>query len=338
MAGVGSLRHLEQSVANELLFRGALWRAAQPYLHDLCDLRLAGQAGLLSTRINQAAEVARQQPSCQEALTSAGAFVAQEMRHELQLDLESSPHEVAVLAGVGDACAAVDATDPYAELFEIVADCAARLYADDWPPVDFSTRRFASPGGIYGVTASTEPAAGPGIPVGVVLLIDSCAFGPESYGAIPALLIHECVCHVPTWQPGRPDNGSVFAEGFMDFAAEYFRALWSVEFGALAPLVDHHGQRVFAEIEARGGLLGVARSRGRHAAQVMKHQLVRRHGETPGHASWLVARLAKELNVAPRPRAFKDRFVERLGADPATPIAEPLLGALKGLTPAADLL
>ena len=343
MPGVGSLSQLDQPTANELLVRGALWRGADGHLDDFDNLRLGNRpiVPIVLARIDSAAAIARQATSCGQALTEATAFIDKALRHEIQVGAGLRADETAVLDALCNACSAAQVADPFEALFETIAPCAAGLYDTDWPPVALSTRRFASAGGAYGVSAFTLPASAANGPVEVVLRIDPDAFGPKSYAAIPALLIHECVCHVATWMPvppPSPDNGSPFAEGFMDFAADYYRALWSSELGALAPIVEQHGQQLFAEIEQRGGPLSVGRRRGRHAAQVMKHQLVAQVGSTPAEASRLVARLAVELNVVPRPLAIKDRFVEHLPRSHHVALGGAVLLALKDLTPAADLL
>ena len=57
-----------------------------------------------------------------------------------------------------------------------------------------------------------------------------------AFAAIPVVLTHECVCHVPARQ-WPPSNESYFAEGFMDWAALYYGQLWA---GALPAAVHAH--------------------------------------------------------------------------------------------------
>ena len=61
----------------------------------------------------------------------------------------------------------------------------------------------------------------PDIEAVVELHVHHDDFGPAAFAALPILLTHECVCHVPARQD-RASNDSTFAEGLLDWVSDVF--------------------------------------------------------------------------------------------------------------------
>ena len=130
--------------------------------------------------------------------------------------------------------------DPFGVLFDDVRRRSKRVYGDRWPA---GTRLFFEriadrpfPGDRYWLSAITDLHLGrPTKPPSVHLRIHPTRLNFATYGAIYAVLVHECVCHVAAHrEPQR--NESPFAEGFCDWAAQHLFERWTEDRDADAAL------------------------------------------------------------------------------------------------------
>jgi hypothetical protein len=235
-----------------------------------------------------------------------------------------------------------DTSDPYGRLFLIVTQQAAAVYGDCWPQAHLSLSALpkapraalgVDPYGIYGRTL-------PGQSPTVELMIHAPAFGPAAYAALPSVLVHECVCHVPARQRSTVDNESPFAEGFMDWAARFFFRQWirEMHLGLTAAALEHAS--TFDQFVTRPETAeGAARRRGRRAGDRIVDWLVSSRRRSVLEAEPWVARLAVELNCVDAPLTIKDRFVIRLNRSPWAPdLAARMANVLESRTPAKNLL
>ena len=247
--------------------------------------------------------------------------------------------EVQLLTDLRQVAPSATADDPYAWIFETLAAPAQALYDGDWPAVHFTVRLFRESRAAqhrYAVRATTEPASERS-PITVVLAIDPLEFGPEGFAAIPALLVHECVCHVAARPIGVVDNLSSFSEGFMDWAAEYYRQLWLPGLGALALPAEEHARRVFDSITRAAPGTAPVRGLGHRAARRSAQRLHLEHGFSQQAASAAIANLAVRLNVAPSTLPRKDRLVRELDRQ-GGPLPILTLEVIRGLRDPIDLL
>jgi hypothetical protein len=226
-------------------------------------------------------------------------------------------NERELLDELGRRAADATAEDPFETLFAGVATKAKAVYGACWQAAELSVAWLAAPPRRYApdrfaVTATTVPGATPVVEV----LIYADGFGPAAYAAIPSLLVHECVCHVPARQGGAVSNASPCAEGFMDWAARFFFDRWMLELdAALAPAARHFARGLENAVTLAETVEGAVRIRGRNAADVIGARLVAKSGLTPAEAEAWTARLAVELNCTEAPLARKDRFVVALNGE-----------------------
>ena len=142
------------------------------------------------------------------------------------------------------------------------------------------------------------------------------AFGPAAFAAVPALLVRECVCHVPT---GRPDEAAgdhdrgLCREGFLDWAAEFFFHGWA---GLLPPDVSAPARRhgMAALLLERMGATPRCHSRrvGRRCAEELAAWFRHSGRLGPEEADASVARFAVELNADDSTPDHKDLVVSGL--------------------------
>jgi hypothetical protein len=153
----------------------------------------------------------------------------------------------------------------------------------------------------------------------------------ETIAALPRLLLHEYIAHVPQGpHAGRrlhPDAGDMFAEGWMDYIAHrIFKAVLerqgpSLELGnflvpAWIPLHEGAAERFF---NARCGLadgdrIAAARCEGATAARQL-HDLLRRLPATKGRADEYLYRLSLGLNVSQFGNAARALFAANVRLD-----------------------
>src|SRR5262249_6071823 len=166
--------------------------------------------------------------------------------------------------------------DPFREIFVGISSLASALYGSAWRRATLRVahirshpRGGAPPLDPYAVTATT-PWPPDETDAAVELLIFCDQFGPAAYAAVPILLTHECVCHVPARQD-RAKNDSAFAEGFLDWAAYFFLDQWAGKLDtALAPAARQHARELRHVLTRRTDTPeGRARMVGHEAAETL---------------------------------------------------------------------
>jgi hypothetical protein len=212
------------------------------------------------------------------------------------------------------------AHDPFQLLFNGIEARARDLYGDAWRPAVLSLEHMKShprPGADshtdpYTVTALTpwppEPSQ-----VAIELHVYCDQFGPAAFAAVPMLLTHECVCHVPARQD-KAKNDSAFAEGFLDWVAYEFLKIWAGTLDPdLAPAARTHAERLKQVLTSRIQTKeGAARKLGHDAAQALFVWFESDCGLPYAESGAQVAKLAIELNQVNRHIEEKDNFVSNL--------------------------
>lgn len=235
--------------------------------------------------------------------------------------------------------------NPFAAVFAPIESQARQLYGSAWRPARLSLahtrshpRRSDVKQDPYALTAMTpwppDPAAAE-----IELQIWSDGFGPAAYAAVPMLLTHECVCHVPARQD-RAKNDSQFAEGFLDWAAYHFFRIWAGKVDPqFASATRQHAERLKQVLTGQpASSESQARLLGHHAAEDLQTWFEYEHAMTEQESRTQVARLAVELNKADRPLVTKDHFVSLLGLPMPPEVARLLTAWLAGDVPAEELL
>jgi hypothetical protein len=140
-------------------------------------------------------------------------------------------------------------------------------------------------------------------------------FGPETYAALPRLLMHELFCHVVGGHdPDDVSQNSSFAEGWMDWAAEYYfrRDLLGRNEG-VPDTYSYASESLMTALDRRGPE-GAARITGRHNAAALASWLTRvGDGMSQDEASQATADLAVAVNLLRCPLSVKTLFTEELG-------------------------
>jgi hypothetical protein len=237
--------------------------------------------------------------------------------------------QIALLTDVRNRASAADPQDPFDRLFHSVTDFAAAVYGECWSQPELSLGWDPAHPRIpssdpYAITAFT-PADMP-LRVEVVIYLEG--FGPAAYAALPALMVHECVCHVPARQRGQVSNRSPFAEGFMDWAAKYFFEEWMPYIDAdLAPAAYEHRDGLDQVVTRPGTSEGAARLRGREAAINLLGWLRVVKGLERNEAEAWLAKLAQQLNCLDVQLNTKNAMVVDL-ADPWDTWPSGLVGSL----------
>lgn len=222
-------------------------------------------------------------------------------------------------------------TDPFAELYGRCEAATAQLYGPAWSPpepfelaaVSVHPRKLDD---AYTVGATTAP---PADGRGVRLQLCPLDLGPEAFAVLARVLLHELICHVGAGDQDTPDPLSPFAEGLMDWASLHYTRKWALMLcGEYANAAIMHADQSAASFKADFGTRA-ARDSGEEAALMLLEQ----HVEDVA-----VARLAVDLNAAPRPRAPKDEFVRRVLEGSIDAARRPLRQMLDGRTSAETLL
>lgn len=344
MPGTSPYTGLEPYMWRSLLARAAVFHATRTRLSALCDMSLGGavQGALLD--LETWARECSAQDFDDETLV---AWVVQQWDAALtrtlgfqQLDPVARDLLTELQTLVRYACGA----DPFREIFAGISSLAGALYGSAWRPATLGVAHIRShprggtpPLDPYAVTATT-PWPPDEAEAAVELQIFCDEFGPAAYAAIPMLLTHECVCHVPARQD-RAKNDSAFAEGFLDWAAYFFLDQWAGKLDtAFAPAARRHALELRHLLTSRPDTPeGRARLVGHEAAETLLAWFEDACCLDPHESRLRVAQLAVQLNQVERPLHDKDYFVSRLGS----PIPLDLQAALKdweaGRT-AADIL
>lgn len=234
--------------------------------------------------------------------------------------------------------------DPFARMLERVNDLAAREYGRGWRKPELSLARVTEnpsrpvyPVDPYPITGSTfhKPK------LTVELVLDPDGFGPATYAAMPMVLVHECVCHVAAAQRGETCNESTFAEGFMDYAAQYFFDAWIGRIDRdLAPAAREHAPELVHKYLQPGNPDADVRQDGLRAARKLRAWLESPDGLNlrPTSGPTAVADLAVDLNRVNEKLIKKDQLVATLNQPSYPPEVQSVLkGWYAGSTPASDL-
>jgi hypothetical protein len=342
--GESPYRLLEPGKWRGLLAQAAVYHATRAVLGRLCDLadqvaavrlvmlELAVSAHELADRCTDDASVVR------------GVVAAWEAALDRALTLERLDDRArAVLTEVHGLLRQTAGSDPFREIFAGVEAQARALYGDAWRPAALSvahTRshprgRDADP---YGVTATTPWPPRPDR-AEIELHIFAEEFGPAAFAAVPLLLTHECVCHVPARQD-RAKNDSEFAEGLLDWAAYHFLNLWAVKLDPqLAPAARTHARRLEDVLTRQSRTReGMARRVGHDAAEALLVWFETDGELSPEESRCRVAHLAVELNLVDCPLVRKDNFVSRVSWPLPPDLEKTLRDWAAGEIPAALLL
>lgn len=330
---------LLRSVATwrHLLTRGALLRACAPRLARLHDLSFAydSVAGVLR-ELAFAAGSATATASDSAAVAKARAEWRSRIATWLKNPGTTTGEERALLEELRELAASATAADPFAAVFHAICELSATVYRDRWPAPSLMLNDLPAhpriPPDPYAVAATTSSAQ----PRVVTLMIHPSGLGPATFAALPSVLAHECICHVPA-QQDRGKNDSSFAEGFMDWTATYFfecsvaHALPDLSAAARA-----HADPFAALFASPYTREGRARRLGRLAADHLVSLIVSEFHLSSYEAAPIVAGLALDLNCVQAPIDEKDLIV----ADIAGLVELPTLlsAVLKGERPAADML
>jgi hypothetical protein len=337
-----SLARLRPQEARELLAQGSILDSCAHDLGkfgDLCRADSSVAQAAFSGLRHAVQHAAATTTTDRRAVYVARVRWASELKRLSALpSIQTSEREL--VQDLGRSTVTAREIDVYSSIFQFVASRAQTLYDGRWPPVEFFVRRFTHPPlrrDRYGITAETVPSAA-GSPLSVILKIDPRAFGPDAFAAMPALLAHECVCHVAARPVGTVDNLSVFAEGFMDWAADFFGQMWRVDLGALGPATQEHAPRIFEAIAQSAPQGAAVRNLGRRSAHRLTQRLQRHHGLSPDAANAATANFAVRLNLVDEPILRKDKLVRDLDREGEGPLADHVLEALRGLRDSADVL
>lgn len=233
------------------------------------------------------------------------------------------------------------AVDPLAQLFGEICRHCAKLYPAWQEPqlvvkailVNPAAPTAADP---YSFTASTEVDPKDGR-IRVNLKICLRDFGPESFAALPRVLVHECVAHVPSGHAHTDsDAQSVFAEGWMDFAAEYYFRRWMSEIDdQLERAALHHG-RLMSEVMPLRGTEGPARTEG-HVSAAKLSAWFEQYGPE-GCGDRMVARLAVKINASAKSLDEKTALARQVLGGVSDPLSEALLSWAKTTDSTVDAI
>lgn len=334
---------LDQATWLELLARGAIWRACAPRLWELGGLsedRPAIGAALADVHRCAVRAAMRATKEAQSAVRLAAAGWRESLAEAID-DHSTSDEDRRLLAEVLQLVEGVECGDPFGELFARLASQTRHIYRDSWRGADFEVVALPqplqrAPNDPFGVTATTYAADADPV---VELWIRPNMLGPAAYGAIPYLLVHELVCHVGARQE-EVDNGSPFAEGLMDWVAEYFFKRWIGEVDhRLAAAAEGYFEQLAALQRVPTSEEGAARISGHQAGRRLVAWLVGVHGRSRVQAEAETARLGVEINPEEASLARKDLLVAQLNEGHWAPdFAKVLLAVIERRRPPSALL
>jgi hypothetical protein len=213
----------------------------------------------------------------------------------------------------------VASDDPFTAMLRNIEQQAQALYGDAWRPTALSVfhirdhPRGANPAiDPYSVTAAIVWPPAPER-AEIELHVYCEKFGPAAFAAVPMLLTHECVAHVPARQ-AEAKADSAFAEGFLDWAAYYFLDIWAIKLDPdFGPTVRKHAQRLKTVLLGdRTTMEGIARRVGHDAAEYLQAWFEQHLLMTPDESRVRVAQLAVEINTVDRALTVKENLVSRL--------------------------
>ena len=333
MTGGSPYSALEIETWRRLLAHGALLRSSAAYLGDFHDLSLTQQVVRSAAgELTLAAQGAALAATDDAAVRGASLAWATELTH---LALTASGPAQALLTALQVCAGQASNLDPYRLLFDALEELSAVVYGECWDSPTLSLAGLMTDPHLNGLD-DLYPIAGlleSRNPPVVELQIYPEAFRASAYAVIPRLFVHEFVCHVPA-RGGPSSNTSAFAEGFMDWASEFFFERWiALVDPSLAPTAIEHS-RAYDQVVTRAATPeGAARRRGRRAAEGLVIWLVSQGGRQIDEASAWLARQAVLLNCVDAPEAAKDQLVIQL----SQPFSPQLDASLRRLLPGGGL-
>lgn len=248
------------------------------------------------------------------------------LRKELISELGSAEFEEAEQCELRDrlltflkAADTAPAADPFRVILKAVASSARNFFGDNWPDsVRCAFEVIGNPPfpntpfwiNAYTLLSMNDITALPAIH----LRMNPNRLNAETYSAVYAILVHECICHVPAHRV-KQTNESPFAEGFCDWAA---RKLFEKWLNVLDPQLRHaaryFGQQIWTLMMTKEGGNKFWRQRkfGHEVADDLVSLFIKA-GAADQEAVDLVVRLARELIVAEDPLILKDCFIRDLG-------------------------
>ncbi|HWM03106.1 MAG TPA: hypothetical protein VNP92_12315 [Actinophytocola sp.] len=334
---------LETWIWRDIFARAAVFHAARARLAELSDhidrsdeIRLA----LCDLQVLARSYAAGQ---LDDESMLAAVITAWDVTLSRTLELDQlDPSARALLSEIRDLASRACQDDPFQRIFARVAELARNAYGEGWRAATLAVSHIGSPPRIgddpYAVTAVTAwpPASDE---AEVELRIHCARFGPAAFAALPMLLVHECICHVPARQSGVIDNSSTFAEGLLDWVAYVYHEQWAVKLDRmLAPAARSHA-RSLRDVLRRGDSPACrARQLGHRAADNLQAWFEDDREQPPMEAQMSVVKLAVQLNLVDRSLAEKDRFVSLLDAQLPPCLQDALRGWDDGLLDADQLL
>lgn len=333
---------LEPWMWRNLLARASVFHATRARLSELCDHIDQGgavQAALLDLEM-WAQEFAANDVDDETTVTNVVAAWDRQLTERLgRAQLDAGARDL--LAEVQELVRLASWDDPFQETFARITALASVIYGAAWRSATLGVAHIGRPpregGDPYAVTAST-PWPPTATEAEVELLIQCDRFGPAAFAALPMLLIHECICHVPARQDCAA-NDSTFAEGLMDWVAYHYHEHWAVKLDPkLAPAARLHAGSLRQLLTRANSAAGRARRIGHQAAENLRAWFEIDRGQHYQESPVSVALLAVQLNQVDRDLAAKDQFVSLLGSALPPSVEDALRAWDSGLLEAEALL
>lgn len=310
---------MEPPVWRNLLARAAIFHAIRSKLSALCD-SASGSAvrGAMCDLEVQVRERCTQEGDDEALVKSVAQAWNLGLTRTLGLE-HLDPESRVVLSRLQELLGSASSSDPFRQLFSGVATLASALYGPCWRPATLhlypvrSHPRSGNPESDPYVLTATTPWPPDELEASVELHVFCDAFGPAAYAALPMLLTHECVCHVPARQD-RAKNDSTFAEGFLNWPAYFFLEQWAGKLdNELAPEARKHARKLRHLLTSRTDTSeGRARQIGHDAAETLLAWYEDTYGLSRHDSELRVARLAVQVNKVERPLKQKDALVSML--------------------------
>jgi len=343
---------LDDRIWRNILARANVFHAIRIRLADLFDRASASNA--VDSTLRQLASIADEVSAIECDATKAVLVTLDEWRSVVanaarltHLDRSDADllREIEKLLSKALKASGIRVVNPLHETFVTVSRLSGQVYRRHfWMKPAFSLameiahprphHSYLDPYAVSALTTSAPNAA-------VQLVIWPYAFGPPAYAVLPYVLIHECICHVPA-QQDRVDNGSTFAEGFMDWAAEYFYELWLSRIDSgLAPMTEQHVAALQQVLTGASNTDASCRRIGRRRASQLVNWISGHDpglGESRSVAKKAVVKLALTLNTTMASLDIKDHFVSELTPPPNPVLGERLRAWVDGRLDAAALL
>jgi hypothetical protein len=338
-------QQLEPDMWRSLLARAAVFHATRGRLGRLCDMADQPAVRTVLARLEEAVQLYAPKDEDDRTIVTQVATAWNEALAQILSWDKIDAAARRLLTELKELVVSACGEDPFLAVFAPIESQASQLYGAAWRPARLSVAHARShPRGSdvshdpYALTAMTpwppDPAAAE-----IELQIYGDGFGPAAYAAMPMLLTHECVCHVPARQE-RAKNDSQFAEGFLDWAAYHFFGIWAGKVDPqFASATRKHAERLKQVLTGQVRTNeGRARLVGHDAAEDLRTWFETECLMSAEESRTQVARLAVELNQADRPLVDKDHFVSLLEWPLPPELASRLHSWVAGLVSSEELL